>query len=195
MDDEKLMSHLEEFHPGDLKMKFLVEPGRTERRLRNSREWRTYHRTLHRIQQSNYQHSHEEDELEAKPLNFHEKQEEVWVVTQGLKFVGVAVSEEGGSQLPGIDHSKPFEKERTILYRPALAPIYGGPTLLEALWGEMDRLMEGLMTKADAEDGGDRFRAAELAWVLAVVTNAYAPSVDAIRAEAVVRWNASQDNG
>jgi len=198
MDDEDLMSHLEEFHPGDLKMKFLVEPGRAERRLRNPREWRTYHRTLHRIHPKSYFHSHEEDELEAKPLNFHEKQEEVWVVEQfnpargGDTVVGIAVSEEGGSQLPGLDHSKPFSKTKSILYRPALAPIYGGPTLLEALWSEMDRLMEGLMTQTDAEDGGDRYRAAELAWVLAIVTNAYAPSVDAIRAEAVARWNAVQ---
>jgi hypothetical protein len=51
------------------------------------------------------------------------------------------------------------------------------------------------MTGADAEDGGDRYRAQELAWVLAIVTNAYAPSVDAIRAEAVRRWNEQQEAG
>jgi hypothetical protein len=57
----------------------------------------------------------------------------------------------------------------------------------------MDRLMEGLMTKQDAEDGGDKFRAQELAWVLAIVTNAYDPSVDRIRAEAMERWKAQQE--
>jgi hypothetical protein len=68
-------------------------------------------------------------------------------------------------------------------------PVYQGATLLEALWSEMDRLMEGLMTDQDAEDGGDRYRAAELAWVLALVSQPYAPNVDAIRTEAMRRWN------
>lgn len=83
--------------------------------------------------------------------------------------------------------------ELADLHRPDLRPIYGGPTLLEALWQEMDRLMEALMTGADAEDGMDKGRAQELAWVLAIVSNPYNPSVDAIRAEAVERWNASQE--
>lgn len=72
-----------------------------------------------------------------------------------------------------------------------LKPIYGGPTLLEALWAEMDRLMEGLMTGQGAE--GDRYRAEELAWVLAIVSNPYDPSVDRIRAETMDRWNAEQE--
>jgi hypothetical protein len=180
---------METLHSGDLAMEFKPEPDRAERRLTNPREWRTYHSTLHRLYPEKYPHDHEEDAVETKPLNYHEKQEPVWVVRQGVKLVGVAVAEAGASQLPGLDKSLPFDYERTTLFRPSLAPIYGGPTLLEALWNEMDRLMEGLMTKADAEDGGDRFRAAELAWVLAIVTNAYQPDVNAIRAEAVARWN------
>ncbi len=66
--------------------------------------------------------------------------------------------------------------------------IYGGPTLLEALWDEMDRLMEGLMTKADAADGGDKFRAEELGFIIAVVTNPYRPDINAIRKEALRRF-------
>ena len=127
-----------------------------------------------------------------KPLKFHEKQEEVWVVTQGEKLIGVGVSEKATPDLPGIDKELPFESNKTVLYRPSLAPIYGGPTLLEALWDEMDALMERLMTDQVSEDGGDKFRAQELAWVLAIVTNAYDPSVDRIRAEAMDRWNAAQ---
>lgn len=91
------------------------------------------------------------------------------------------------------DYSWGVESVRIVLHRPELQPIYGGPTLTEALWSEMDRLMEGLMTGASAEDGGDKYRAAELAWVLAITSNPYAPSVDEIRAEAVRRWNALQD--
>lgn len=75
----------------------------------------------------------------------------------------------------------------------SLTPIYGGPTLLEALWNEMDRLMEALMTGQSSEDSGDKFRAEELAWVLAIVTNPYEPSMDRIRAETMDRWNAAQE--
>jgi hypothetical protein len=136
--------------------------------------------------------------MEAKPLKYHEKQEEVWVVQQAQPgqthdIIGVGVSELATPDLPGIDKSLPFTSTKTTLYRPSLAPIYGGPTLLEALWNEMDRLMEGLMTGQDEADGGDRYRAAELAWVLAIVSNAYDPNVNRIRAEAVERWNAQQE--
>jgi hypothetical protein len=78
------------------------------------------------------------------------------------------------------------------LHRPSLRAVYGGPTLIEALWNEMDAIMERLMTGQANEDGGDKYRAEELAWVLAIVTNAYDPSVDRIRAETMARWNAAQ---
>ncbi len=213
MDDESLMQHLESEHPGDLRMKFVVRPGKSGRELGNPKEWRTYHNTLHRLHPNKYGHSHEEDGVEAKPLKFHEKQEAVWVVQQAQPgqthdIIGVGVSEQATPDLPGIDKSRPFISTKTILYRPSLAPVYGGPTLLEALWEEMDRLMESLMTGQEAEDtcgrsgcitdveapcyhpdNGDKYRAQQLAWVLAIVTNAYAPDVDAIRAEAMRRWN------
>jgi hypothetical protein len=157
--------------------------------------------------------------VEAKPLKFHDKQEPVWVVYQGeLRggIVGVGVSELATPDLPGIEKDLPFHSVRTTLYRPSLAPIYGGPTLLEALWNEMDRLMESLMTGIENEedvcgrtdcdgdgapysgedenscghpDRGDKYRAQELAWVLAIVENAYEPDVNRIRAKAMDRWN------
>lgn len=110
---------------------------------------------------------------------------------QTYGIVGAATTAEQAMGL-GFANSTPVRIITTQLHRPDLRPIYGGPTLLEALWSEMDRLMEGLMTRADAEDGGDRYRAEELAWVLAIVTNPYAPSVDAIRAETMRRWNEDQ---
>lgn len=168
--------------------------------------------------------------MEKPQLNFHERQEKVWIVQQTghashHNFVGVAVSEDGAGQLPGIDRSKPFISTLVTLFRPALAPIYGGPTLLEALWSEMDSIMERLMTGQESDDrcsrkpnackthfnaepdgieplenepcghadNGDKYRAQELAWVLAIVSNAYDPSVDAIRAEAVNRWRSKQE--
>jgi hypothetical protein len=156
--------------------------------------------------------------MERKPLKYHEKQEEVWVVTQAGagstldSIVGVGVSELATPDLPGIDKSLPFTSTKTTLYRPSLAPIYGGPTLLEALWTEMDRLMEALMTgqgneedacggtdcvytgPCDHPDNGDKYRAQELAWVLAIVENAYDPNVNRIRAKAMDRWNVANGN-
>jgi hypothetical protein len=129
-------------------------------------------------------------------LVFSDRPEQIWVVVP-KNGTGIPV-EAFTSEKEAKDHyqahgSGLHSAEPATLHRPSLQPIYGGPTLLEALWTEMDRLMEGLMTQADAEDGGDRFRAAELAWVLAIVTNAYAPSVDKIREEAINRWNAQQE--
>jgi hypothetical protein len=91
---------------------------------------------------------------------------------------------------PGEGYHSP---EPAPLERQSLRPIYGGGTLIENLWSEMDRLMEGLMTGQEAE--GDRFRAEELAYVLAIVTNAYDPSIDRIRKEAMERWTAAQEEG
>lgn len=112
------------------------------------------------------------------------------------------------------------EIKEITLHRPSLRAVYGGPTLIEALWNEMDDIMERLMTGQEQEDvcgrkdcpthvsewidgpedetckhidNGDRYRAQELAWVLAIVTNAYDPSVDRIRAEAMERWNRAQE--
>lgn len=111
---------------------------------------------------------------------------------QTYGIVGAATTPDQAMEIAKQISSLPNKIHTTQLHRPDLRPIYGGETLLEALWSEMDRLMEALMTGADAEDGGDRYRAQELAWVLAIVTNPYAPSVDAIRAEAVSRWNAQE---
>jgi len=122
-------------------------------------------------------------------------EETIYVVRQHLYFLGAVTSEEAVYELVRDkgDINAAATVDRMPLYRPDLRPIYGGPTLLEALWSEMDRLMEGLMTGADAEDGGDKFRAAELAWALAIVSNPYNPSVDAIRAETMERWKGMQE--
>lgn len=120
--------------------------------------------------------------------------EDVWVVSQtGRGIIGAASTDQGSSLIPEIDRAQPFHVTKTTLHRPSLRAVYGGPTLIEALWNEMDDIMERLMTGTESEDGGDKYRAQELAWVLAIVTNAYDPSVDRIRAEAMERWNRAQD--
>lgn len=61
MKDETLMLHLELRHGNDLRMEFNVEPGRTERRLHASTEWRTFHDAVHRIHPGEYDHVHNEE--------------------------------------------------------------------------------------------------------------------------------------
>lgn len=197
MDDEELMCHLERFHPGDLRLKFQVEPGRTKRYLAAPELWRTYHDTLHRLYPNNYEHTHEVhmEKLDHN-LKFTDKPEQVWVITRvGDSDVvrdAFTTSDAADGAVSNGDYPWGVEAVEVTLHRPSLQPIYGGPTLMEALWNEMDRLMEVLMTGADADDGGDKFRAQELAWVIAVVSNPYDPSVDRVRAEAMERWNKEQ---
>jgi hypothetical protein len=130
--------------------------------------------------------------LKDHPQIFQDRPQQIWVVVpkSNVDWPMQAYSSEEAAREHYQKHGSGLHSpEEATLHRPSLQPIYGGPTLLEALWAEMDRLMAGLMTEQDAEDGGDRYRAQELAWVLAIVTNAYAPSVDAIRTEALRRWN------
>jgi hypothetical protein len=130
-------------------------------------------------------------------IRWEDRTEQIWVLVRvgdSDKVADAFISEKAAVNAERLgDYSWGVEAVPVPLHRPSLAPIYGGPTLLEALWNEMDRLMEGLMTQADAEDGGDRYRAQELAWVIAICTNPYDPSVDRIRAEAMERWNKSQE--
>lgn len=122
--------------------------------------------------------------------------EKIWLIMPkpGITLDPIAFTSQADASARYRDQKSGLHSPEQIeLHRPpALRPIYGGPTLLEALWGEMDRLMEGLMTKSDAEDGGDKYRAQELAWVLAVVTDPYNPSVDSIRKSAMERWKAAE---
>lgn len=190
MDDEWLMSHLENHHAEDLSMEFLPEPGRIQRRLASPSAWRAYHDAMHRLYPRKYDHrDHNEEESVST--------EKIWVIGQygEMGQVHSAYTSETAAA-DAINRSADpghFDSPHQIdLERPDLRPIYGGPTLLEALWSEMDTIMERLMTGQTSEDGGDKFRAQELAWVLAIVTDPYEPSVDKIRAETMERWNASQ---
>ena len=150
-------------------------------------------------------------------LKWTDKPERIWVMARvgdGINVADAFVSEEAARKAEDRgDYSWGVEAVEVTLHRPSLQPIYGGPTLLEALWNEMDRLMEALMTGQTADDAcgkgldccsgemgnpcshpdnGDKYRAQELAWVIAIVTNAYEPSVDKVRAEAMRRWEAAE---
>jgi hypothetical protein len=140
----------------------------------------------------------EEDPMVEAQQDLHwvDRPEQIWVMTRvgdGSNVADAFISEDAARKAEERgDYSWGVEAVEVKLHRPSLQPIYGGPTLLEALWNEMDRLMEALMTGADAEDGGDKYRAQELAWVIAIVTNPYDPSMDRVRAEAMRRWEEAQ---
>lgn len=133
----------------------------------------------------------------ARPApTFETVTEPIWVVVRTGDGYSVADAHSTQDAAEGAvsngDYPWGVEAVEALLHRPSLRPIYGGGTLIENLWAEMDAIMERLMTGQEAEDGGDRFRAEELAWVLAIVTNAYDPSVDRIRKETMERWEISQ---
>jgi hypothetical protein len=135
-------------------------------------------------------------DLRDHPQIFQDREQRIWVVSQSTYgIVGASTDQVQAAKIPEIKGDMsvlPITVQGVTLHSPSLQPIYGGSTLLEALWAEMDRLMEGLMTGTDAEDEGDKYRAQELAWVIAIVTNAYVPSVDLVRVEAMRRWNEQQ---
>jgi hypothetical protein len=143
-------------------------------------------------------HTEEQHVVEVQhDLRWEDRPEQIWVVARVGDGDAVHYAYTTEDQAEGTINNGDLpwgaEVVEVTLHRPSLIPTYGGSTLLEALWVEMDRLMEALMTDADAEDGGDKYRAQELAWVLAVVSNPYDPSVDRVRAEAMDRWNQQQE--
>jgi hypothetical protein len=133
-------------------------------------------------------------EYDRTKLEFSDRPEQIWVVDQQTYGLVGAANTARGAELFAAqrfrDQKLPCSITEVTLHRPSLAPIYGGPTLLEALWSRMDDHMEALMTGVADEHTSAHAR--ELAWVIAIVTNAYAPSMDKVRAEAMERWNAAQ---
>lgn len=122
-------------------------------------------------------------------LVFSDRPEEIWVLSDE-EGIHSAYSTEQGAGVENKQHKDRYSITPVTLHRPSLAPIYGGPTLLEALWSRMDDHMEALMTGQQGEDTAAGAR--ELAWVIAIVTNAYAPSMDKVREEAMRRWQAAE---
>jgi hypothetical protein len=162
-------------------------------------------------------------QYDRSKLDWVDHPEQIWVIAEESVWLEGSI-EEAHSSKQGAEaaialnpkfHKRLgiFEAREFTLHRPSLRAVYGGPTLIEALWNEMDAIMERLMTGNEKEDvcgrescdsydeetgvcshvdNGDRYRAEELAWVLAIVTNAYDPSVDRIRAETMRRWKAAE---
>lgn len=132
-------------------------------------------------------------DYDRNKLIYHDDPQRIWVLARVGDGDAVREAHTTAEGAAAAERRDDFpwgvEAVEITLHRPSLRPVYGGPTLLEALWAEMDALVERLMSDGgENEDGGDRFRAEELAWVIAIVTNAYAPSMDLVRAEAMRRY-------
>lgn len=70
---------------------------------------------------------------------------------------------------------------------------YAGPSLREMVFQKLDVVMDRLMdARLDGQlpEQVDIYQAQAYADALAIFTNPYSPNMDAIRAEAVERWEA-----
>lgn len=62
-----------------------------------------------------------------------------------------------------------------------------GKSLLQLMWEELDTIMERLMTEGAANED-DRGMALGVAYCIALVTNPYHVDIEAVREEAMERW-------
>lgn len=74
---------------------------------------------------------------------------------------------------------------------------HAGASIYELIWAELDHVMDALMQAqphgaTPEEAAALRNQAIGLARALAILTNPYAPDIDAIRAQAVERWETKQ---
>ena len=76
--------------------------------------------------------------------------------------------------------------------RPA-SQVCHGKSILEMLWDELDGIVERLQAGAEAEDGNDVGRAQGVAYAIAVIENPYHVDMERIRAEAMDRWEAQNE--
>ncbi len=66
-----------------------------------------------------------------------------------------------------------------------------GRSIKEILEGELDDIIERMMTGQAADD--DKGKAQGVAYCIAVFTNPYSPNVPAIKNEAMLRWEDKQE--
>lgn len=74
--------------------------------------------------------------------------------------------------------------------RGSLGPS-GGMTIIELIWGQLDEVMDSLMEPGQ-DDERNRGHAYGLALAIAILRRPDAYDVDAVREEALIRWEARQ---
>lgn len=63
-----------------------------------------------------------------------------------------------------------------------------GKTIREMLWADLDAVMSRLMAEGEAAEESDKGEAYGLARAIALMDDPWQPDIDAVRAEAVERW-------
>lgn len=94
-----------------------------------------------------------------------------------------------------LEMMTPMGKGKKALKKQAMeeAPSCAGKSLLEIMWEELDTIVERMMAGAGAED--DKGMALGVAYCIAVVTNPYYVNVEAVREEAMERWEEKHGEG
>lgn len=112
------------------------------------------------------------------------------VIVGGSHAANVHHTTETASMTP--EHANVLADLLRAAYVQAGGSTCGGKTILELLWGELDAVMDRLMTGGAAEDGRDPGRAEGVAFAIAVMQNPYLPNIDAVREQAMERWEAQE---
>lgn len=73
--------------------------------------------------------------------------------------------------------------------RPA-SQVCGGKSIFEMLWEELDAIVERLQAGASDDVEADKGRAQGVAFAIATIQNPYLPNIEAVRNEAMDRWEA-----
>lgn len=67
------------------------------------------------------------------------------------------------------------------------------PTLLGQMWNALDAVVDRMMADEQDPDGRDPGRAEGIGLCIAIVVTPYGPDLDAVREEAMVRWQKRQE--
>lgn len=65
---------------------------------------------------------------------------------------------------------------------------HGGLSILETYWVQLDAVMDRLMEGPDVFEDRDPGKAEAYAHCIAIIVNPYAPDIEGVREEAVLRW-------
>lgn len=188
LDDEGRVIHLERYHADQTGgMTFKPEPDRVARglgrRLLEGLTWAVYHDYLHK---EGIDHEHAARQLDRSDT----AGEDPGRVPSGRADAGTA-----------RDHSdhgrtRPTSNPDNLqLWRDVPGGAVSAPTILQTLWGELDRIVERLLAGPDAvaEDGRDQGRAEGVAYCIAVMTNPYQPDIEAVKTECMRRYREANE--
>lgn len=110
---------------------------------------------------------------------------------QRTMYAGVNKTGHHGIELPGItpEHANALSDLLRAAYANSGGSHCGGKTLYQMIWDEMDIVLDRLMEDGDA-DPEDVGAARAVAYIIAIMRNPYRPDIEAVKQEAMERWEA-----